>query len=139
MGVKYLTAYAQSLGAPIVADTTVPSFRDVDDGTTTNLIVLDGCGGMARYLKPDESERSLYDFQELFERVAVDMAALRALGYAPVVFLDAAIPSAKVATWVREKQAAHGLAPSPNTLRSLTKQTTKKNPTTAEAKAPRRA
>jgi hypothetical protein len=110
MGVKYLTAYAQSLGAPIVADATIPSFRDVDDGTTKNLIVLDASGGMARYLKPDESERSVYDFQDLFERVAVDMAALRALGYRPVIFLDAAIPSAKLPVWVREEVEDGGVA-----------------------------
>jgi hypothetical protein len=106
MGIKYLTAYAEALGPRVVRDlTAIPRFRDASDGATTNVVVLDASGGLARWLKPDDSERNLYDYQELFERVAVDVAALRALGYEPVPFLDAAVPRGKLPTWKARRRA----------------------------------
>jgi hypothetical protein len=106
MGVRYLSSYTLALGPPVVSDlAAIPRFRDVDDGTTANAVVIDASGGLARYLKPDDSERNAYDYQELFERVAVDVAAFRALGYEPVPFLDAAVPADKLSTWKTRRRA----------------------------------
>ena len=110
MGVKYLTAYVESLCAPVVADLdAIPPFGAADDGRGgSNVVVLDASGGMARFLKGDEAGRSIFDYQELFERVAVDVAALRALGYEPVAFLDAAVPPAKLPLWKARRRAEIG-------------------------------
>jgi hypothetical protein len=131
MGVKYLTAYADSLvGDPsgVVRDLDrIPPFaaanaaaaaqRSTPRATTSsqppascsNLVVLDASGGLARYLKPDDdAERNLFDFQDMWAKVRSDVAAFHSLGYRLVAFLDATVPTAKLPVWKSRRRQEFG-------------------------------